>query len=100
MRDTFLPFSRPSITNDDVAAVENMTRAASLADDSYYLKLEAARLYSRTGDRDAALAYARAAIDLPPQATEARLFTARDAPPHPRWGAAGGDEVGVPTQET
>ncbi len=84
----FIRSNYSEMAHDDMAALENMTRAARERDDSYYLKLETARLYSRTGDAGNALKYARAAIDLDPSATEARLFAAWVAATAGDWSEA------------
>ena len=62
--------------HNDEAALTNMNMASSLARDSYYLKLETAKLYSRAGDQQTAMREALAAIEMEPERTEARLFYA------------------------
>ena len=61
---------------NDAAALKAMTKAADLGRGSYHLKLEAARLYSRTGDSRNALKYARQAVALKPEDSTAHLLTA------------------------
>ncbi len=62
--------------HNDKAAVDNMVKAASLSDSSYYLRLETAKLMSRCDEQPAALREAKNAIALEPRRPEARLFYA------------------------
>ena len=71
IRATYLEMNR-----DDAGALKYMLRAADLGGGSYQLKLEAARLFSRTGDNQNALKYARAAVTLRPLAPMGRLLIA------------------------
>ncbi len=84
----FIKSNYQEIDRDEAAALENMVRASNLAPKSYYLKMEAARLYARNGDNDTALKYAMAAIDLNPNAPEPRLFAAWVAASNHLWDLA------------
>ncbi|UQZ88481.1 hypothetical protein C4J81_04385 [Deltaproteobacteria bacterium Smac51] len=81
----FIKSNYKEMAHDDEEAVKNMAKASSLSQESYYLKLEAARLYSRTGDSASALRYAQSAIDLNPGGTEAQLFAAWVAATSSNW---------------
>lgn len=84
----FIRSNYSEMAHDDKAALENMAKAAARRGDSYYLTLETARLYSRTGDAENALKYAQSAIDLKPRNTEARLFAAWVAATASNWAEA------------
>jgi tetratricopeptide (TPR) repeat protein len=64
------------LSRDDATALKAMAKAANLGRGSYQLKLEAARLYSRTGDGRKALKYALEAMALEPEDPRAHLLTA------------------------
>ncbi|MDR2724950.1 MAG: tetratricopeptide repeat protein [Candidatus Adiutrix sp.] len=72
----FLKSTYEELNRNDAAALKAMVKAADLGRGSYRLKLEAARLYSRTGDNRNALKYARAAMTLDPEEPMAHLLTA------------------------
>ena len=72
----FLRSIYEELNRNDAAALKAMVKAADLGRGSYRLKLEAAKLYSRTGDNRNALKYARAAMDLNPEDPMAHLLTA------------------------
>ena len=72
----FLRSTYEELNRNDVAALKAMLKAADLGSGSYRLKLEAARLYSRTGDNRDALKYARQAMVLKPEDPMAHLLTA------------------------
>ena len=72
----FLRASYEELNRNDAAALKAMVKAADLGRGSYRLKLEAARLYSRTGDSRNALKYARQAMALKPDDPTAHLLTA------------------------
>jgi len=72
----FLMATYAEFNRDDATALKAMTRAANLGRGSYQLKLEAARLYSRTGDSRKALKYAQEAMALEPGNPKAHLLTA------------------------
>ncbi len=63
----------------DQAALQNMLTAARLDSQSYYLKLEAARLYARTGEVNKALNLAQEAVVMEPENPKAHLFIGRVA---------------------
>ncbi|MDR2934887.1 MAG: tetratricopeptide repeat protein, partial [Candidatus Adiutrix sp.] len=72
----FLMATYAELNRDDAAALKAMTKAAGLGRGSYQLKLEAARLCSRTGDGRKALKYAMEAMALEPEDPRAHLLTA------------------------
>ena len=72
----FLRSTYEELNQNDAAALKAMVKAADLGQGSYRLKLEAARLYSRTGDNRSALKYARQAMTLQPEDPMAHLLTA------------------------
>ena len=72
----FLRSAYQEMSRDDAGALKYMVRAANLGDGSYQLKLEAARLFSRTGDNRNALKYAREAAALFPEDPMAHLLVA------------------------
>ena len=72
----FLVSTYAELNRDDAEALKNMVKAADLGAGSYQLKLEAARLFSRTGDNQSALKYAREAITLNPEDPLAHFLTA------------------------
>lgn len=81
----FIKSNYLEIDHDDQAALDNMTMASRVSAGSYYLKLETARLHSRTGDAEGALKYAREAIALNPGSPSPRLFAAWVAAADGRW---------------
>lgn len=80
----FIKSNFQEMARDDQAALNNMTKASNLDQNSYYLKMETARLQARNGDHETALKYAQEAIALNPTAPEPRLFAA--------WVAASGNQ--------
>ncbi|MGL4207834.1 MAG: tetratricopeptide repeat protein [Candidatus Adiutrix sp.] len=72
----FIKSNYSEMSRQDPKAAEYMAVAAKEAGDSYFLELEASRLYFRTGDNGTALEYAQRAINIAPEQTEARLFAA------------------------
>jgi tetratricopeptide (TPR) repeat protein len=72
----FIRSTYEELNRNDAAALEAMVKAANLGRGSYQLKLEAARLYSRTGDSRNALKYARQAMALRPEDPVPHLLTA------------------------
>ncbi len=81
----FIKSNYLEMDHDDQSALDNMVQASRLSSDSYYLKLETARLCSRNGDIDGALKYAREAIDLSPESPAPRLFAAWVSAADGRW---------------
>lgn len=81
----FIKSCLEELRHNDEAALTNMNMASSLARDSYYLKLETAKLYSRTGDQATAMREALTAIELDPKRAEARLFYAWAAGTQQMW---------------
>ena len=61
---------------NDNEATRHMEKASLASGDSYYLQLEAARMFSRMGKNDKAIEHAEKAITLNGQNLEAKLFLA------------------------
>jgi len=86
----FIRSNYQEMERDDQAALSDMTKASNLDQNSYYLKMETARLQARNGDHETALKYAQEAIALNPTAPEPRLFAAWVAASGNQWETATG----------
>jgi tetratricopeptide (TPR) repeat protein len=72
----FIRSNYRELNRDDAAALKDMVTAAGLGRGSHRLKMEAARLYSRTGDNRTALRFARDALALAPEDPAGHLLIA------------------------
>jgi tetratricopeptide (TPR) repeat protein len=85
----FLRAQYEELERQDDEAVSSLRKAVNLAgDDSYYLKLELAKLLSRSGRVDEAWGFVENAIALNPNDPEIRLFAAWLAAATGQWAAA------------
>ncbi|MDR2423068.1 MAG: tetratricopeptide repeat protein, partial [Deltaproteobacteria bacterium] len=90
----FLRSQYEELERRDEAAVGSMRKAVSLAEgDSYYLKMELAKLLSRSGRVDEAAVFVTKAIELNPNDPEIRLFAAWLAAATGQWAEAEGHDV-------